>query len=440
MRQIPREMEEEKIKSTGILSLAVLLSISVLLLISSVHAQSPIFIISQSQSVAGCTSCGYTNTQTSQEYGVNSVSNDNYGDAAGQIPVNNNNYANLMIFFFKTFVYNPSSTTELYLTTSYWVNAYVYSAAGGSIPAWIESGYEVAAGAISQSQNINPNNLIVACGGIPCHIEYDGAGGSDAFCSPCVTTVNNAGYFSNSIPNLYGQCPGQFCPYITGQTYTFVLMFQITSNPGQYVTYNSNGSPGQAAAYVDTGYWGSDNDFTNQNFCLVLSYANDPYYGCPAAPDFSLSANPNSFTIAPGSSSSSSISLNPLNGWPSGYDATLSASGQPSGVTISWSPANQVSSSSPTSMIIKVASSASIGGPYTITVSGSYGSITHTVYVSLTVQYPPPPPPGGGGGGGCAPTPQRSSPTTSMDDSFSSIGLLMANPFTQICGPHICEC
>src|SRR5882724_910521 len=100
-------------------------------------------------------------------------------------------------------------------------------------------------------------------------------------------------------------------------------------------------------------------------------------------PDFTISASPSSVTIAAGGSGNSTITTAVSGGFNSAI--ALSASGQPTGVTVSFSPASIAAPGSGTStMTITVAASAT-AGTSTITVTGTGGAITHTTTVTLTV-------------------------------------------------------
>src|SRR5262249_4013684 len=99
----------------------------------------------------------------------------------------------------------------------------------------------------------------------------------------------------------------------------------------------------------------------------------------PAQPNFSLSASPASLTVKQGSSATSTITVNPVNGF-SGSVA-LSASGLPAGVTASFNPSSTTSSST----LPLTASSTAAPGTATVTVTGTSGSLSHTANISLTV-------------------------------------------------------
>ncbi|MEU0335510.1 M28 family peptidase [Streptomyces sp. NPDC006193] len=110
--------------------------------------------------------------------------------------------------------------------------------------------------------------------------------------------------------------------------------------------------------------------------------------GAPAD-DFSLSASPTTGRAAPGASLTTTVSTATTSG--SAQTVNLSASGAPSGVTVSFSPASVTSGASSTATITVGASAPP--GAYTLTITGT-GSTTHTAPYTLTVE----------GAGGCTAT------------------------------------
>jgi phosphoheptose isomerase len=65
------------------------------------------------------------------------------------------------------------------------------------------------------------------------------------------------------------------------------------------------------------------------------------------------------------------------------FAISLSASGQPSGVTVSFNPASIAAPGSGSSPMTMAVASSTASGTYTITITGNGGGITHTVTVSL---------------------------------------------------------
>ncbi|MDK0518069.1 M28 family peptidase [Streptomyces sp. ML-6] len=102
--------------------------------------------------------------------------------------------------------------------------------------------------------------------------------------------------------------------------------------------------------------------------------------------DFSVSVKPVTGNVQPGGSVTATVSTATTGG--SAQTVQLSASGAPSGVTVSFDPASVQSGSSSTMTVSAGAQTAA--GTYTLTVTGT-GKATHTTTYSLVV----------GGGGSC---------------------------------------
>jgi hypothetical protein len=102
-------------------------------------------------------------------------------------------------------------------------------------------------------------------------------------------------------------------------------------------------------------------------------------------PDFYLTANPGSQTVVQGKSTTYSITVNPLNGYAN--TVSLTVSGCPTGGTCSISPSS-VGPPYAASTLTVGTSSTTPGGNYTITVSGTDGTLTHTTSVALVVVSP----------------------------------------------------
>ena len=98
-------------------------------------------------------------------------------------------------------------------------------------------------------------------------------------------------------------------------------------------------------------------------------------------PDFRLSANPRTVSFAPGLSATSTISLQATGGF-SGT-VTLTAASAPAGVTPSCAPSNISGSQTSTCTF-----ASSTPGSYTVTVTGTNGSLVHTTSISVTVTTP----------------------------------------------------
>jgi len=105
--------------------------------------------------------------------------------------------------------------------------------------------------------------------------------------------------------------------------------------------------------------------------------------GGTATPDFSISTSPTSVSVAQGASGSSTVTTAVSGGFSNAI--SLSASGAPTGVTVSFSPTSIAAPGSGSSTMSITVGSTVTAGTYTITVTGTGGTITHTATVSLTV-------------------------------------------------------
>ncbi|HEV7517608.1 MAG TPA: hypothetical protein VGR07_15010, partial [Thermoanaerobaculia bacterium] len=100
-------------------------------------------------------------------------------------------------------------------------------------------------------------------------------------------------------------------------------------------------------------------------------------------PSFTIAAAPTAVTIAAGSAGSSTISTTVSGGFNSAI--ALSASGQPSGVTVSFSPTSIAAPGAGSSTMTINVAAGTAAGTSTITVTGTGGGITHTATVTVTV-------------------------------------------------------
>ena len=123
---------------------------------------------------------------------------------------------------------------------------------------------------------------------------------------------------------------------------------------------------------------------TTGSFDWATRIANFKFSNCGStSPDFTISASPSSVTVQQGHSGTSTITTTALNGFNNAI--TLSASGQPSGVTVGFGT-NPITAPGNGSSLMTMTVGASVApGTYTITVTGVGGGITHTTTVSLTV-------------------------------------------------------
>jgi subtilase family serine protease len=139
------------------------------------------------------------------------------------------------------------------------------------------------------------------------------------------------------------------------------------------ITSGTSGSFSSTTGYDLVTGWGSPNGPALINALAPTS----------ATPAFTIAASPASVSVVRGSSGSSTISTSVSGGFDSAI--ALSASGQPAGVTVAFSPTSIAAPGSGTSGVTFTVASTTVTGTYPITITGTGDSITHTTSVSLTV-------------------------------------------------------
>src|SRR6185295_1374121 len=108
----------------------------------------------------------------------------------------------------------------------------------------------------------------------------------------------------------------------------------------------------------------------------------EAYTGGTALPDFSLSANPNSLTLAQGATGSSTTTVTALNGFSGSVG--LGVTGCPSGATCTL-PTPVSPNPTATSTLTVTTTTGTSTGTFTLTITGTSGALVHTTTVSLTV-------------------------------------------------------
>jgi hypothetical protein len=96
-------------------------------------------------------------------------------------------------------------------------------------------------------------------------------------------------------------------------------------------------------------------------------------------PDFTLTSSPSSLTIGQGAAATYTVAITPMNGF--GNQVNLSISGLPAGASATFTP-NPASNSSTLSV---TTGTNTPGGSFSLTITGTSGSLNHTTVVSLVI-------------------------------------------------------
>lgn len=139
------------------------------------------------------------------------------------------------------------------------------------------------------------------------------------------------------------------------------------------ITSGTSGSYSAVTGYDLVTGWGSP----NAGLIAALTGTSTQ------TPSFSVSASPSSLSVVAGNSGTSTISTSVSGGF--NNSITLSASGQPSGVTVTFGANPIAAPGSGSSTANFSVGSTTTPGTYPITITGTGGGVTQTTTVSLTV-------------------------------------------------------
>ena len=140
------------------------------------------------------------------------------------------------------------------------------------------------------------------------------------------------------------------------------------------ITSGTSGSYSAVTGYDLVTGWGSPNGVWLIN---ALTGGSSP------TPNFSISASPSSVSVVQGSNGSSTISTAVVDGFNAAI--ALTASGQPTGVTVTFNPTSIAAPGSGSSTMSMAVAATTATGTYTITITGTGGGITQKTTVALTV-------------------------------------------------------
>ncbi|HLH64368.1 MAG TPA: hypothetical protein VKV27_01585 [Solirubrobacteraceae bacterium] len=224
-------------------------------------------------------------------------------------------------------------------------------------------------------------------------LEADGCGGGEFWPT---STFFAMGYTTDSV-SFYVDANGASAPAATVVTTAFdvhhSIVDQVTTTLASAWNQVSVSSASDNIAYVAVELGSVDGNTASPTGVTEGAgnsylYIDDLTYDPPASPPaagFSLGADPAASATAEGASVKIAIPINWFNNPnPSAYPVALSAV-TPSGVTASFSP-NPASSGSST-MTLTVADSAPVG-QWSVTVTGTQGTLTSSVTIPLGISSP----------------------------------------------------
>jgi pseudomonalisin len=143
------------------------------------------------------------------------------------------------------------------------------------------------------------------------------------------------------------------------------------------VTTGNNSVPGVTGYTAGTGYDLCTGVGTVDGTVLINNW------GGSASPNFAISASPTAVSVVQGAAGHSTITTTVSGGFNAAV--TLTAAGQPSTVTVGFSPNPIAAPGSGTSTMTITVGATTATGTYPITVTGTSGSTTHNTTVTLTV-------------------------------------------------------
>jgi len=262
------------------------------------------------------------------------------------------------------------------------------SGAGGpwsSETAWVDGG-----GGISPDRYAIPSWQTAAASG----------------CSSCSKTLRNGPDVSANANFTFYVCADQSgctANYYGGTSFAAPMWAGYLALANQQAIANGNSRLGfiNPALYqlgLGSGYPTDFHDVTSgsNGYSATTGYDLATGWGSPkgtglinalapttTTPNFTISASPSSVSVVQGNNGTSTITTAISGGFNSAV--SLSAAGQPAGVTVSFNPLSIAAPGSGNSTMTMTVASTTATGTYTITITGMGGGITQTTTVSLTV-------------------------------------------------------
>jgi len=245
-----------------------------------------------------------------------------------------------------------------------------WSAAGGtSFAAPILAGIQALVNQKTAARQGNPNPVYYQLASA----EYGASGSSACNSSNGNTVASNCIFYDVTLGDMDVDC-----------TFDSAGRLNNCYDPGGTT---SNGMVGVLST-SNTAYQPAYGTTTGWDFATgigTLNAANLVNNWTPPTPDFTISAMPPSQTVNLGKNTSYTVTVSPFNGY--NNSVNLSVSGLPSNATGGFTT-NPITGGSGNSTLNVTTSSSTPQGSFTLTISGTDGTLTHQTQVTLSVVQP----------------------------------------------------
>jgi hypothetical protein len=204
-------------------------------------------------------------------------------------------------------------------------------------------------------------------------------------------TTNQPYTFNVTETNAYGIGTAATTNSVTPVTVTLPAAAPIRTSRGMNNNTSGNGHTATAAV-AQTASYSMDGSVTlsspyNCGLPCNLTPATPATIALivNAAPGFALNSPlPPALTVIPGAGNAGAyITINDLNGFTGAV--TLAATGLPSGVTAAWTTNPATTNST---LLLTASSTAPLGGPFTVTITGTSGALTASTTIAVIVNGP----------------------------------------------------
>jgi hypothetical protein len=186
---------------------------------------------------------------------------------------------------------------------------------------------------------------------------------------PAITSVASTTFTQGVAGTFTVTTTGSPAPAITS-TGALPTGVTLTDNGNGTASLAGTPAPGSNSSYPITITATGAGSPASQSFTLAVSPASD----------FTIGLQPTGATVTAGSAATATVSTAAIGTAP---NVALSASGQPTGALVSFSPGTVVAGGS--SAMTVTTSSSTPAGTYTVTVTGTSSAAVHTATFSLTV-------------------------------------------------------